>query len=253
MDTRELFKVLGFEEEWETTAHCPAYVYDFGNLRLSAIECIGRFYRSVFLLTGVNSGARSIGMIHFEMPLKVDSFEQGVALIAHAVGRDFMPACRTTWLSEGREWQEFLPWERARQFQEQLYAARPKCWVARDWFRVARPRLYTLAKEAAENDLVGLTFDGEILRFTAPRADVIVPAAGEAWPDSYAIKAVELDAVPKRVLADPVQVTVWEHRLAIDRHTWSLVGQPGLHLSGALELPLGDDTADTHDLTGRTT
>ena len=33
---------------------------------------------------------------------------------------------------------------------------------ARDWFRVARPKLYALAKEAAEDDLVWLTFDGEI-------------------------------------------------------------------------------------------
>jgi hypothetical protein len=224
MDTCEVFRLLGFEEDQDSIAD-SAFVYDFGNLRLSAIECIGKFYRPVLLLTGVQSGPRSIHMIEFEMPLMVDCFEQGVALVAHAVGRDFEPLRPTPWLSDGREWQCFLPWERDKQLRERLYAARPKCWVARDWFRVARPRLYAMAKEAAEKDLVWLTFDGEVLRFAAPHAAVIVPATGNSWPDRYAIKAVELDAVPKRVLADPVQVIVWEDALAIDRRVWQLVSQ----------------------------
>jgi len=231
MDTREVFRLLGFEEERETTAGCPAYVYDFGNLRLSAIECIGKSYDTIFLLTGVKSGPRSIAMIQSEIALVVDSFEQGVALIAFIVGNDFEPVHSTPWLSDGREWQSFLPWERARQLREQQYAARPKCWVARDWFRVARPRLYAIAKEAAESGLVWLTFDGDVLRFVAPHAAVLVPATGESWPDRCAIKAVELDAVPKRIHADPVHIIVWEDTLAVDRRIWRLASQVGTKAS----------------------
>ncbi len=233
MDTREVFTLLGFEEEWEPTAACPAYVYDFGNLRLSAIECVNKSYKTVFLLTGVKSGPRSIGMIRSEMSLTVDSFEEGVALIAYIVGGDFEPARPTPWLSDGREWQSFLPWKRATLLREQLYAARPKCWVARDWFRVVRPRLYAMAKEAAEDDLAWLTFDREVLRFEAPHAAVIVPATGEAWPDRYAIKAVELNAVPKRFPADQLLIIVYEDTLEICRSRLRLVSQAGAGASDA--------------------
>lgn len=223
MHTRDVFERLGFDEEWETIADGPAYAYDFGNLRLSAIECMGKYFRRVFRLTGLETGPRSIGIIEFDMPCTVESFEQGVALIAHSVGMDFEPARPTPWLSHGREWQSFLPWEKARKLQEQAYAAAPKCSVARDWFRVARPRLYAMAKGVAEDDCVWLTFDGEILRFAARNHTVIVPATGEAWPDRYAIEAAELDFIPKRIATDPVRVIVWEDALAIDRRRWRLV------------------------------
>lgn len=170
-------------------------------------------------------------MIQSEMPLMVDCFEHGVAFIAFIVGKDFEPAHPTPRLSDGREWRSLLPWERARQLREQQYATRPKYWVARDWFRVVRPRLYAIAKEAAENEQVWFAFNGEVLRFAGPHASVIVPATGKSWPDRYAIKAVELAAVPMRVLADPVQVMVWEDRLAIGSRIWRLVGQEGTNAS----------------------
>lgn len=225
MDTREVFKLLGFTEGMEVG--CPAYVYDFGNLRLSAVEGINKHYNTVFHLGGVASGTRSIRLIQTELPLVVESFEQGVALIAHIVGSDFKPVRPTPWLSDGRDWQCFLPWVRERQLREQLYASRPKCSVARDWFRTARPKLYAMAKEAAEDDIVRFAFNGEALRFTARHAAVVVPALGDAWPDCYAIKAVELEAIPKRIRTDPVQIIVEEDTLAIDRRIWRLVGQFG--------------------------
>lgn len=122
MDTREVFRLLGFVEG--TEFGCPAYVYDFGNLRLSALECVNKYYNTVFHLGGAVSGSRSMRTIESELPLTVDSFEQGVALIAYFVGKDFEPALPTPWLSDGREWQSFLPWVRESQLREQLYAAR---------------------------------------------------------------------------------------------------------------------------------
>lgn len=111
MDTRTVFKYLGFEEDQEAiTDQPPAYLYDFGNLLLRAAECMSfRSLRPVFQISGVKRGRRSLGLIELEMPLKVDSFEQGVALIAHAVGKDFDPLVPTFWLSDGRRWQDHLP------------------------------------------------------------------------------------------------------------------------------------------------
>ena len=114
MDTRTVFRDLGFEEDWEAfTDQPPAYLYDFGNLLLCAAQCTSsRSFRPIFLIGGVKRGPRSLGQVVFELPLTVDSFEQGVALIAHAVGTDFDPLVPTPWLSDGRQWRGHLPWLR---------------------------------------------------------------------------------------------------------------------------------------------
>ena len=116
MDARTVFKELGFEEDWEAiTDQPPAYFYDFGNLLLCAVQCTSsRSFKPVFLIGGVKRGPRSVGQIEFEMPLTIESFEQGVALIVHAVGKDFDPLVPTHWLSDGRKWQNHLPWLRGR-------------------------------------------------------------------------------------------------------------------------------------------
>ena len=116
MDTRTVFRDLGFTEDWEAmTDQPPAYFYDFGNLHLCAAECISsRSFRPVFLIGGVKRESRSIGRIEFEIPMTIDSFEQGVALIAHAIGKDFDPLVPTPWLSDGRQWRDHLPWLRQR-------------------------------------------------------------------------------------------------------------------------------------------
>jgi hypothetical protein len=116
VDTRTVFEDLGFKEDWQAiTDQPPAYFYDFGNLLLRAIECTScRSFKPVFLIGGVQRGPRSVGQIEFEMPLTIDSFEQGVALITHAVGKEFDPLVPTPWLSDGRKWQDHLPWLRGR-------------------------------------------------------------------------------------------------------------------------------------------
>lgn len=116
MDTRTIFKRLGFREDQEAlTDEPPAYLYDFGNLILSAVQVAGhRSFRPVFLIGGVIRETRSLKSVNFELPLSVDSFEQGVALIAHAIGPEFQPHVPAPWLSEGRRWHDQLPWKRGK-------------------------------------------------------------------------------------------------------------------------------------------
>lgn len=90
MDTRTVFEHLGFKEDWQAiTEQPPGYFYDFGNLLLCAIECTScRSSKPVFLIGGVKCGPRSVGQIEFEMPLTIDSFEQGVALITQLLAKN---------------------------------------------------------------------------------------------------------------------------------------------------------------------
>ena len=98
---------------------------------------------------------------------------------------------------------------------------RPTCSVEKDWFKLAAKRLRPLANSASESDLVWVSFNGEALRIAGCGTTVIVPAIGTAWDAHYAIKAPQLDHLPKR-LTNPVVIAVWEGRLSVGRRVWNL-------------------------------
>lgn len=218
MHTRSLFKTLGFQEDWNAIAdELPAYSYDFGNLVLTAAQVISRNFVPVFLFLGVIRDDRSVGMVQFEMPLQVESLEQGVAWISSGLGTRFQPHIPTPWLADGREWKDHLPWMRERK----AYELRPQCTIKKDWFRVAAKELRAVATTASESDLGWLIFDGEALRVSVRGTTVIVPATGTAWDSRYSIRAKHLDHLPKR-LTDPVVVSVWDAKLKIGNRVWTL-------------------------------
>src|SRR5688572_22133395 len=161
METKAVLKALGFRQA--DCAGGPGYVYDFGNLRLEALETLSRRFQPAYLLSGVLKERRAIGIVEFDMPLKVDSFEQGVALIAYAIGRDFKPTIACSWLDDGRAWKEHLPWEQDRRVYEQ----RPQCAIDKDLFRLTAKKVAKLATSASESDVAWLLFDGEVLRISA--------------------------------------------------------------------------------------
>jgi hypothetical protein len=142
MKTRDVLSELGFKENWD-----PRY------------ETHNRYFRRVFWFSGVAWGHNSLRDIDFEMPLEVDSFEQGVAWIAYVLGRKFCPKKPALWVEQGQEWADTLPWvHRLKQ-----YEARPRCLVDREWFRVACKKLQERAGSADADEMVSFEFDGDAL------------------------------------------------------------------------------------------
>lgn len=218
MKTRALFASLGFQENWEAiTDQRPAYFYDFGNLRLTAAEVMSDQLKPCFHFGGVIRGANSIEMIDFEMPLEVESFEQGVAWISYGIGKNYRPSNQTRWLEDGAAWQESLPWVR----RLEAYKGRPRCAVEKDWFKVAVKKLRSMPESASEGDLASVSFDGEILRIACNGSTVTVPAVGAPWVTSYAVSASQLANLPRR-LTDPVRISVWDGKIAIGNRAWNL-------------------------------
>ncbi|MDJ0390271.1 hypothetical protein QMO56_19340 [Roseomonas sp. E05] len=211
---RAVFEQLGFEEDWSAiTDEAPAYQYDFGNLRLKAVQVTNRHFMPVFLLSGVHRDARSLRTVRFETPLEVASLEQGVALLAHAVGHSSQLTEPAPWLEQGRSWQHHLPWERDRR----AYEARPHCAVERDWFRMPAQQLRPLAETATDENVATFTFNGRTLIIDAAGTCLPMPAQGTAWPESYRVRLLELSALPKRLIRPVIRVGVWEGRLTINR------------------------------------
>jgi len=219
MRTREVFEKLGFEEVWGSiTDQEPAYKYDFGNIELTAVQVTSMYFRPIFLLTGIASDKRSIREIDQQMPLEVESFEQGVAIIAYALGE-----CHTTkqipWVERGRQWEEHLPWVQ----EIRKYENRPQCSVDREWFRIAAKKLRELAKHAKPGEMVAFEFDGEVLRIKTSGELFAMPAQGAGWDQKYQLQFSKLIFLPKRIMRDPVSFGVWEGNLTIDNRRFQLM------------------------------
>ncbi len=80
VSTWELLKDLGFRPDPGTLSDDGSgLVFDFGNLQLSAGRFLNtRFFR-IILLSGVLATSRTIAEISQELPLQVDSREEGIA------------------------------------------------------------------------------------------------------------------------------------------------------------------------------
>lgn len=112
MKTRDVLKRLGFAEDPKLiTDEPPGYRFSAKFLEIEASEQTNMYLRRVFQLSGSYANGRTLADISFQMPVEVESFEQGVAFVAHAVGNvesDQPPP----WLSQGRQWAGLLPWRR---------------------------------------------------------------------------------------------------------------------------------------------
>lgn len=108
-NTRDIFELLGFEQDWQAmTDNPPAYRVDLGNIDITASEVMGRHFRPVFLLMGTVRTAGIVGIINSELPLEVENFEQGVALIARLIGEGIEPEKHAPWFAVGKRWQHHL-------------------------------------------------------------------------------------------------------------------------------------------------
>jgi hypothetical protein len=237
MQARDIFEKLGFEKIWGTaTDQEPAYRYDFGNIQLTATQVTNLHFKAVFLLGGVARDERSGGMIDFQMPLEVESFEQGVAFIAYAI-RDFSPQKPTPWLEQGRQCAELLPWVR----EMRMYEGRPHCSVDWEYFRVTVQKLREQLSSADPSEVVSFEFDGEVLRIKTPHALFAMPARGVRWDQRYFLQMSKLDFLPKRITHRPVSFSIWEGKICIGSRLFPLVNPDSLpHREGVAVKPKAD-------------
>lgn len=219
---RAVLERCGFVENWTApyADEQPGYCFDFGDLRLEAVRVTSMYLRPIFQFGGVRSTPRSLGMISFELPVMVESFEQGAAWITDALRRQgYMPGYQPDWYRLGLEHRGSLPWER----KMAAYGQRPQCSVAREWFRTAARSLRENAAVADAVELAWLSFDGEVLKIRAGMTFVAMPGFGQAWPSAFGVHAAKLDFLPQRIAVDPLHVSVWEGRLSIHNRVWNVV------------------------------
>jgi hypothetical protein len=209
---RSILTQLGFVEDWHSPSdEPPAFVLNLGVVQLRAAQATSRFFRPIFLISGIVQTERELSTIHIEMPLNVESFEQGIAWIAHGIGSALPPSISPSWLEEGRRWRELLPWVR----RQVGFESRPQCVVDRDWFRVAGKKLREQGDATLDDKLGVVSFDRGVLRIEANSSVVTMPAEGDAWAESYQVLLRQFRSLPQRIMKQSIFIEVWDGNLII--------------------------------------
>jgi hypothetical protein len=113
--TEDILRALGFHDDPSVISdELPGMSFDFGNFKLEASHNVNRWLRPVIALGGVMATDRTIAVVHFELPVEVESFEQGVALVTHCLDSQgiFNPSVPVPWLIDGRQYRHLLPWNK---------------------------------------------------------------------------------------------------------------------------------------------
>ncbi len=210
--TRDLLVSLGFKTvKVDITDEQPGYLYDFGNMKLLAAQVMSKYLFPVIRFSGVWSTSRSISEIAFESYLTVASYEEGVALIAYGIRKDFTPLRKTAWLDAGRTWEDHLPWKR----EMRRYEQRPQCHIEADWFRVAAKKLTALGQSSGDDETFSVYFVDQVITIESKGQKIAMPAAGPSWTESYRCRSQGLRHISKRTPSSGVTVSVWENYIHI--------------------------------------
>jgi hypothetical protein len=221
--TRELLKSLGFTNDPTVISDSPGGLsLDFGDFKLTASFGSNRWLQPSVWLGGVIATPRRLTSIECEMPIEVESWEQGAAWVTwcldkHSAGRKFDPASPIPWLAEGRQNLHLLPWERKRA----AYEARPHCWVERPWAKLALNALAEQLEKASNETFVTFSFDGAVLRIDCQEKVIAMPAEGGPWPQPFSIPSTAFKNLPKRLTGVTVEFSIWDSALTIGNRRYS--------------------------------
>lgn len=223
---RDVLPTLGFVPDGQGySENPPAFKFRRSNLELTAGEMTNIYLRPGMHFYGRWQTPHTLKMVGFEMPLQVESYDQVLAWIAFGIGVDYQPTSDLAWFERGKVCQALLPWERhKRELEERsketqrLRALRPHCLVSRKWMRLVMNHIANTARDSHSRLDFQLDFDGRLLKVEIDGELIGVPATGPVpWLGKFAVVLEPQDALPKRLMTDPVEIGIWQGHLEVER------------------------------------
>ncbi|MBK6331072.1 MAG: hypothetical protein IPF62_11360 [Bacteroidetes bacterium] len=135
------------------------------------------------------------------IPDKAENFEQGLALIYLAIGKNERQLFKETpdWYNSGRESVNLLPWFAARKKEQERYEMLPKVSVEPVWLRVLIKMMKEWKQNISDEKSIRFSFNGEFLTFYCGSRKIPIPAIGEKWINEYQFGFEFIDMLPKRI------------------------------------------------------
>ena len=170
------------------------FQFDFGNCNLKVISGFNESMRYGYHFMGHIFSSREASLIQFSLPMEVDSFEMGVALISYYLKRYPLEKI-PDWQILGLKWNSLLPWEK----ELEKFNSIPKAEITRDWFRIVNKELKQIIKSSSQNELFTFSFNGEIFKIVGSEFMVCCPAKGNKWESEVRLEANKLIKLPIRI------------------------------------------------------
>jgi len=210
VELQQILLELGFEST------SRGLQYDFGNCKLTASN-IWSLKGNCYSFYVYYRSERKMGGIEFDLPLKVESYQQGVALLAyHLISADLLTI--PEWLNNGKEWLDLLPWRR----DLKAYEENPKAIIEHEWFRLLVKKIRTEVKDSSDDNVTIFSFDGTILKVECNDKIFVCSGTGKAWKENAIIKTKALDFLSKRIEKKNVFIYKWEGLLHIGNRGFNL-------------------------------
>ena len=183
--------------------------YDFGNCMVKATKTY-KWFNEIFQFYGTYFTSRSAGEIEFDLPLKVESYEQGVALLAKYIrSKDFLHI--PEWINQGKVWENHLPGRR----EMKAYRDNPTAYIEHGWFRVLLKKIIEAAHEANDQEITTISYDGSILRVEYRENLLVCPGIGKAWTAKAILKTKSLGSISTRISRNGISIYLWKGALYI--------------------------------------
>jgi hypothetical protein len=214
--TWDALQHFGFQHDGDVYSDGgPGLSFDFGRFKLSAGRMMNLQMKDVVSFSGVVSTPRTISSIEFEMPLRVESYEQCAAWIAWNFNAQMprrekvIPRDKTDFLVYGMQYLSLLPWER----RKAAYESRPRCSIERTWLRQGLNSIQKHIDLVELESNVIFSFDGGVLLFRGENWTIPMPATGVAWPEIYQIEVKNFCQFPSRLMNAAVEVSIRDGNL----------------------------------------
>ncbi|WP_426092367.1 hypothetical protein [Flavobacterium sp. DSR3-2] len=191
--------------------------FDFGNCKLKAIQGINQYFQDGFNFVGYYITGRSAGELDFFLPLQVESYEQGLSVIAYYLrNADFKN--KPDWLNEGLALREHLPWLK----ETKAYNENPNAIIEHEWFRVLVNKLKLIISTSTNEDVTTFSFDGIVLTVVCNNEIFVVSGLGKNWQSIAKVKTKSLEFLPKRIPDRDIPVYIWKDNLHIGNRVFKL-------------------------------
>lgn len=192
-------------------------VFDFGDFKLKVIEGFNESMSYGYNVFGQYYQQREGGVIHFSLPINVESFEMGVSLLSYYL-KKYSLLHMPSWFQQGLEWKNHLPWERDRM----IYDAIPKAEINREWFKLINKELRIAIDLSKNDDFFNFSFDGEIFKIVGNNCLISCAAKGAKWKNEVTVNAFEIKNLPIRITSRSVLVFVEKDKLRYDRYSFKI-------------------------------
>ncbi len=220
--TKDLLVTIGFtdvDDKSLISNNKPSLEFDFGNFKLQARELMNKRLANIIQLSGLNTTERTIHEIKIELPLVVESIEEGLAMISYGLGNPFDATNVPDWYYLGLKHKHLLPWIK----EMEAFKSRQEVTIEYDYYRIIIRSLLKNAKESDANDLTIISFNGEMLTINCSGNKIFAPALGEAWSENAVLKTQNLSALPKRLRKKAGIIAILKNKITFDNYVFNLL------------------------------